>query len=814
MRIIDKKRLMTCCKAMIIILLCTMMCAMVCACEKKVNGGDVLTPVAGTPTPSEIEPSATPIYEKTYTYNDYMETMPDNFGPLLRSSDEDRYISEYCEMGFVDASVSDNNDEFAWIYEMADSITDITGSYEYAAEMGITAEEGRVFRIELNKLAVWENGTPINADTYIYSMKALLDSDKKYDNALEYTEGKAAILNAADYYNNDRAGQDRYLCLSEMGFSSCAEAISAGYDLYVDISFLGLQTSDGSTIVSINDETQYLTEDTGNSATDYVTPAFIYRTYLADGAKYSEYAPYYIFCKDGVVKAAEWSEVGLIKESEYTLIYITENNISEFDFLCAMTSNWIIYNGIYDISPEEYGMSTETYMSYGPYKLEGIENDEKIILKKNDKWYGCNDGKHIGQYQTTSIICTIVFNHETAMEMFLKGELDGIELQENDIETYRNSDHIIISELSYTMRWIFATDLQALITLEEEAADGCNKRVLYYDDFRKALSLAMKRDELCAEGTTGYIPAYGLYNNLYCINIGKSSFDIYRNTDKAKEAILKLYGLTYGEDGDFATIDEAYELVNGYDVYTASLLLQSVYEKALADGNYTDGQQIQINVMVSSEQSLSEKDLIQQDLMNSFISEAAKGTGFENLINFTFLCGSQKRYEEVAEGLIEMIRGAWGGIIFDPYSAIRCYTEPDYMGGISAINESCGWNPCIETIYVSFDFDGDGNVETVNDTYQNWAKALNTDSSYGGYGDNEEASLCIMASLEASVLSEYNCIPWATETVCQLYSRQIEYYTYDYNIMYGYGELRLLRYNYDDLAWNEYILENEGTIVY
>jgi oligopeptide transport system substrate-binding protein len=244
--------------------------------------------------------------------------------------------------------------------------------------------------------------------------------------------------------------------------------------------------------------------------------------------------------------------------------------------------------------------------------------------------------------------------------------------------TYRMSDYLLKTPETYVIRFIFATSLASLTALEEQAGDGANKRVLHYDDFRKAISLSMDRAAFCGQATAGFKPCYSLLNELYYYDIENDNKSVYRATDEAKRAILELYGITYGQGQKYATLDEAYSSVTGYDVDEARALFQTVYEQAIADGNYTDGQEIRINCMCSAVSELTADDAKQQDLLNQFVAEAAKGTGFEGKIKFTFTCGSPNRYEDVALGKVEMIRGAWGGAAFYPFSIIRCYCSAIY----------------------------------------------------------------------------------------------------------------------------------------
>ncbi|NMA38501.1 MAG: hypothetical protein GX942_09400, partial [Papillibacter sp.] len=72
----------------------------------------------------------------------------------------------------------------------------------------------------------------------------------------------------------------------------------------------------------------------------------------------------------------------------------------------------------------------------------------------------------------------------------------------------------------------------------------------------------------------------------------------------------------------------------------------------------------------------------------------------------------------------------------------------------------------------------------------------------------------ILAKLETGILATYQCIPWGASTVCSLYSKQIKYATTEYNIMYNYGGVRLLTYNYSDAEWDAYVASQNGTLNY
>lgn len=763
--------------------------------------------------------------EKTYTYNTSMAASPKCWNPHTWSDSADKVLSQYCEMGLVSVIATDDGG-FQWAFEMAENITDITAEFadkaKYAIEDGQT---GRVWQIKLNEDACWEDGTKINADTYIESMKLLLDSQMKNYRANSYydpVQSDIAIYNAEDYYNNDKVGKTKYSPMSELGYETVEDALAAGVkaeDIMLDMKgFYKIDPETDSGYIQYQDTTKYRDEDVKEgSAGDYVTAKEIYDAFFAPGAKYESYAASYIYVPNGVHEETKFEDVGIYKVDDYTINYITVNPISEFYFFTGMTSNWLVKEDVYNSGKSEenglvattYGTSVDTYSSYGPYKLVSFEKDKQFVMEKNENWYGYKDDEHKDQYQTTKVVVNIISDHATELQLFLSGDLDDVILDVDDMSKYRMSDRLYSIDQTYTLRWIFATDLDALKAIELEVNDGTNKRVLSYDDFRKAMSLAMDRERFCSEATPGYTPAYYLINSIYYTDIENDSDSQYRNTDEAKQAVLNLYDIKYGDGEKYATLDDAYKAVTGYDIEEAKRLFQSVYEQAIADGNYTEGQTVKIRCMASAASSLTAQDIAQQDLLNEMLAAATVGTGFEGKIVVEFMCGAENRYLDCANGKIEMIKGAWGGAAFYPFKLIGCYTDPNYTGGY--IHEQCGWNPTTDKLAITYDFDGDGTAETVEKTYQQWTKDINDNAVYG---ENAKVRLTVLSALETGILSQYQCIPWATETESSLLSQKVEYGVKQYNIMYDFGGIRYLKYNYDDAAWEKYVKEQGGTLDY
>ncbi len=779
---------------------------------------------------------------KSYTLNDYLFTGPQSWNPHTAETDADRYITDFTNIGFVDVSVAEDGVSYAWVYEMATAIDDITADFADKDKWYITEDAGRVYRITLNSDAVWSNGDKINADSYIYSAKQLLDPKMQNCRANDYCTGATAILHADKYLHSetpvytpvvppygegdtpdhsyDIGKNTVYMHLTGHGMT-----VTDRYSVY-DLMEMGYVDAENYNVLADSQNAFGYVEinDSTRDAAEAVAAQFL----ASFGIPFSEEAfkEMLFYDTDTFTEPYDFENVGLYKSGEHELIYITAQPVDMFDFRTAMTSTWLVHEGLYEAGKAtagdqittNYGTSVDTFLSYGPYELTVFEKDTLIVMERNDTWYGYKDGKHENQYMTTAVRCDIVSDQGTALRLFKEGKLDGVSLTNANMDIYRSSDYLLKTETPCTFRYVFATDMDKLAALEGGQDD--NKKVLAYDDFRKAISLSIDRNAFAEQATPGYKPAYYLFNSLYLYDVTNNPGSVYRCTDAAKKAILDLYGLEYGANKEYTDIDTAYASVTGYNAEEARKLFAAVYQQAKVDGNYTDGQKITINCMVSAAAELTPDDQRQEQLLNKFLKNATEGTGFADKISVKFVCGAADRFGDVASGKIEMIRSGWEGIPFDPFSAIRCYTEPGYMGGPEMIHESCGWDPAAETLELTLDADSDGKMETIEHTLQDWAKRIN-----GGIRDAEgnvtapaisdpDTKLTVLAALENAVLSSYQCIPFAAETRCQLYSQQIQYFTLNYNLMYGYGGVRLLTYAYDDAAWEAYVASQGGILHY
>ena len=844
-------------RSILALLLAAAMVLSLAACGNKNNTSTTKpTDSASQVTPGGDDPGTPASEPKTYTMRTYTSALGTNWNPHAWETNADNSILSYISTPFVDLQI-ENSEEglYQWIYEMATSVTDVTKDHQddltkYAVNLPAGANasdvtEGYVFDIALNKNAKWEDGTPINADSYIYSMKAMLDPAMQNYRANNYWSGESAVAGAkAYYYGGTTSKLDNYEggSLVYDGLDKLVKGADGQYTtpeggkVYIAVNAIltWLQGETLKTYVDYYGAAAFgmdtweqligaADEDGFIPLTDENYAAFVpVTTTVADWGETEADVPAYWYYEKTFDKV-DYSTVGCYKVDDYTIRYVNENKIDRNYFLTSLTSNWLVNEKLYESLKSEkdglmtttYGTSKETSISYGPYKISSMQTGKQIVFVQNENWYGFTkqadgslismtssenflvDGKDIQQYKTTSVIIDVM-DDNTAKQVFLKGNLSSWAPTAEELVNYSTSDQLYKQDETYTMRFFFNTDLDALKTMDSSKGNQ-NSVVLSNYNFRKAMSLAIDRAEFVT-ATPGYKPACFILNGLYYYNVYDDPSSIYRDSDEAMQAICDLYGVEYGEGKAYATLKDAYKSINGYNLTLAKEYMTKACQELVDAGLYTKGEDIKIRIGWAKG-AIESADQAQVALINKQINAALEGTGFGK-ITFEAIGNLEDRYKAVPGGEFAIGYGAWGGAAFYPFTMFQVYCDPDY----TSIHEAACWDPATETLTI--------NVNGEDDT-MTWQKWSSTMSGTGKYADADfKTKLSILASLEKNYLEKYYCIPLCGTTACEMLSYQVKYYTDDYNIMYGFGGLRLMDFNYDDKAWEKAVADQGGVLSY
>ena len=768
-----------------------------------------------------------------HTYHTYATALATNWNPHTWETNSDSAVMAYIETPLVDMTIKDSETgEYQWIFQAANDIVDVTAANQgdltkYGCDLpaGMTADqitEGYVYEIKLNPEMCWQDGTPINADTYIYSMQQLLDPSMKNYRANNYWSGESALAGATLYYHaNDEGTYNTVYSVYE----SIEAAQAAGDTVYLDMwGFYGLEgavDADGNACpqwVDINDTHKYVDPADGSE----VSAADIYAAYGPAGhfttAGNPEYVSVFVLNEN---KGAGWDVVGLYKVDEYTIRYVCQASYDYYYFLTSCTSNWIVHKDTYEASKDTtgklvttaYNTAPENTMSYGPYKLVSMQDAKQMVFERNEKYFEYDvaadgtitsttsftvNGENVAQWQMDKIVIDVMTD-DAAKQAFLKGEIDDWAPSAEETVKYSTSTQLYKVDETHTMRLFFNCDLENLKVMDQSYGNT-NSVVLSNANFRKAMSLAMDRNEWVS-ATAGYKPAFSLVNSLYFYDVYEDPSSIYRNTDEAMNAVVGLYDVAYGEGTPYADLKAAHDSITGYNLTEAKNLMTKACDELVAAGLYTEGDPIHIRIGYKAG-TLDSTDQQQLALFNKYINAAVEGTGFGK-VTLEGVGDLANRYNSVANGEFAIGYGAWGGAAFYPFTMFRVYLDPSY---VDPIHESGCFDPATETVTLNI------LGEDVTMTWQDWSVSM---TGTGPYADaDNETKLAVLAAIEEAYLELYYCIPIATTTSCSMLSYKLSYFTEDYNIMYDFGGLRLIQPNYNDAEWTEYVASVGGTLSY
>ena len=795
----------------------------------------------------------TPQIGGEYTYKGYATALGNNWNPHTWETAGDSLIQSYTTSPLVAMSILDSQKGiYQWVYEMATSISDVTKEqrsdltkYKVTLQPGKTAdttESGFVFEIQLNPRAKWEDGTPITADDYIYSMEQLLNSKMRNYRANLYYAGESAVAGGSEYYHSespvyeavvprynvggapdysfDIASKEVYIHLTteEMTFAphSFGFMVNKGYidsDLYGSVSE-DANAYDYVKVTAANREAIL-------SMVDAYCKAYDRSLYRADGSVNEDLFKEFLFYNTGrFSEQMSFDRVGCYKVDRYTIRYVTQTYIDLNYFLAFCTSTWLVKKDLYEANKDtsgelvatRYGTSKDTYASCGPYKIQSLQTDKQIVFTRNEHWYGWEqdeqgnlysmtdfevDGRRVQQYQTTKVVINVM-DQATAKQAFLKGELTEWSPTASELSAYATSRQLYQADDTYTLSFFFNTNSDALQAMDRSKGNR-NSVVLSNYNFRKAMSLAVNRKEFVT-ATAGYKPAFSLMNGLYHYDIYNDPASSYRKTDEAMQAIVNLYGVEYGEGKAYATLQEAHDSITGYNLAEAKKLMKTACAELVAAGLYAKGQEIKIRI-AWAKGALTADDNAQIVLLGRYLNAVMDGSGFGKL-TLEGVGNITDRYGDVPKGEYAIGYGAWGGAPFYPFRNFQVYMDPDQY----SIHEAGCYDPTAETLTLTVQ----GKLVTM--TWQEWSNSM---IGSGVYADAEfSTKLSITAQLEEAFLTTFYRIPLCGMTTCFLLSYQADYYTHEYNIMYGYGGLRLLTYHLSDADFAAYVAKQGGTLNY
>ena len=777
---------------------------------------------------------------KNYTYHTYNTVSPSNWNELSYQDANDSDMISYLNSSFFtfDFKFDEYGEivdgEFTIKYMAAAGLEDVTA--EYAEEWGLPGERGYAFKITLRDDLMWENGDPIVAADFVYTMQEQLNPLFQHYRADSYYAGSVNLVGAKDYAKQGQSGlfaaKTAYGTYSEDIDANLVFALGPGhgvnsyirdsvgfpdsYDLAATVAWLNANygmpgTAEEYALI----EGKTLAEIKADESLKAIWDTLITWWQTDPDEELDFFITNYTFPE------TPWENVGLLATDTYELVVIMTNPIELIDDEGNLT-----YHCAYDFSglplvhketfeackqaPVEgstlwtstYNSSKETSMSWGAFKIESFQSGKEYVVVRNTNWFGYNLKENEGLYLTDRIVEEIVDEWNTAWLKFLAGEIDGIGLDVSVASEYKGSSRAYFTPSDF----IQSAQLQSSKAgLESRESDGVNKTILTYTEFRKAMSLAIDRKDYADKCTTSSLAGFGIFNSMHYYDVANGG--VYRNTDEAKKVLCETYAVDYTK---FESLDKAVASITGYNLAEAKKLVEEAYQKALADGEISATDKVVLTFGTSTDSESTRRHF---DYLSGAWTKMCEGTSLEGRIEFEFDASFGSKWAtDFRAGAYDICLGGWSGAAWNPGYFLLAYLSPDYM-------YSTAWDT--SSVMMTFTMVGvaeDGGDITDTMSLLDWYDCLNGNSGckydFSEAALKESQRLQLIAALEAQVLQVYYTVPMLNQFSASILSYKVDYITYDYNTFMVYGGLKYITYNYTDEEWEEKVAEAGGTLDY
>ena len=238
-------------KILSLILVAVMCIGILASCTPSSN-----TPDTPTPGPDNTPTGGYKDDGKTYSYRMGPADLPDSWNVHTYQSNSSTYVLDYSSDALYTFDYNDDFSGYVIVPSMAkDYPVDVTA--DYVGQYGIVAgEENKAYKIVLRDDLKFDNGETLNAESFIASMKLLLNpkaANFRADNV--YKSGQVKIYNAEEYVKQNsyalgefvsaNYGDEEYIDPSQFTKGEDGVLKANGLDIVIDLTSGGNWGSNG-----------------------------------------------------------------------------------------------------------------------------------------------------------------------------------------------------------------------------------------------------------------------------------------------------------------------------------------------------------------------------------------------------------------------------------------------------------------------------------------------------------------------------------------------------------------------------------------
>lgn len=557
--------------------------------------------------------------------------------------------------------------------------------------------DGFTWRFELRDDLAFEDGTEINAATFDYSWKMLLDPKLLNDRASSlYNDTDLPLVNAEAYakqnsFKTDKLGFDVY-AIGQTEYSrenAYYGETAGGWDIYYvgppyenlvgpsdEKAFVEPWGTgygfDGWVLETVDDEYFTITDAGTLIAFEegWTLDGVAVPTAIPDGETDAGYAgayPAYMDdagnrapldedgLPDGGVQLTQdpvaWSEVGFALDSSDPLAFeITLTDAkTQWDVMANLLSG--ITGVVHETAFEEgmnddrtstnYGTIDNQLVSYGPYNMVAWESDVLYLYDLNEDHYAASD------YRITKIRYDVIEDQSVAVDEFKEGRLDVVGVGGEFYDEFKYALNLKLAPTSTFFRFAFN------IAGSKEADEDGNKAyelnpILVNPDFRQAFYFAVDRDTFTREVRDPSVPTYGFLGPVY-YSTEYNSFS-YRSSTSGLDVLSDFAPDTYG-----------------YNPALAKELFDKAYDAAVLNGDIQDGEMVSVEYKFFDVETNVQVAEWVKDTVEAIFNEGEATPIFTLELAAVSSAALNDAWDN---GDFEMTFGGWTGLDFDAPSML------------------------------------------------------------------------------------------------------------------------------------------------
>lgn len=348
----------------------------------------------------------------------------------------------------------------------------------------------------------------------------------------------------------------------------------------------------------------------------------------------------------------------------------------------------------------------DTILCVGPYYLETWVDQQAIVFKRNENWFGDNVDGMKGRYKIPGVKITVLKAATTdpnaVFNEFLAGNLDSASIPQDFLSKYKSDPRTttVTGDSVFKLNINSCTEEQWIEKFGEEGEIATTPESEYWDvkpwmsnkDFLKGLLFSIDRETIATNH--GSIASCNYFSSAYMSDPenGKS----YNNTEEHEKALIEA---GFETEESIASGDRIY----GYNTELSKNLFDSAIDTMLADGSIKKGDTLNIDIWWMAESQITTYGAEIKSFVEPVFNNApkAKANNLTLIINnFGVASALDVYYKHLMVGQFDLGFGSISGNPLNPLNFMEVLKSDNSSGF------TLNWGPDTSVLDESLVYDG------------------------------------------------------------------------------------------------------------